>query len=111
MPQSLCPLCGSPCCVRADTRSGPVAVRYECPSQCGSFRIGRAFLHYVWPTVQTKDKRALTAYLHATKGPRRAAPLIEGDNYRTYVSLGRTLQKGATAAPRVRTKRGEEKTA
>jgi len=104
MPDSPCPLCGRFGCVMADAHSGHAAVRYECPSYCGSFRIGRAFLHYVWPAVQAKDKRALTAYLHATKGPGQAAPLIEGENYRTYVSLGRTLQKGTAAIPRARTK-------
>jgi hypothetical protein len=61
-PPRLCLLCGRRGCVRADAGTGPEAVRYECPAHCGSFRIGSAFLHYVWPAVKKEDQQALTAY-------------------------------------------------
>ena len=99
MPPSSCPLCGTLGCVRAEAQSGPEAVRYWCQTHCGTFRMGSMFLKGVWFAVQDDDKKAIAAYMHATKGPQRAAPLIEGENYREYVTQGRTLQKRAGAGP------------
>jgi hypothetical protein len=39
------------------------------------------------------DQQTLTAYMHATKGPHRAAPLIERDNYRAYITQGYAYQR------------------
>jgi hypothetical protein len=74
-------------------------VRYECSRRCGSFRIGSTFLHYVWAIVTDVDKRAIAAYMQATKGPQRVAPLIQGDNYREYITQGRLFQQRAAAGP------------
>ena len=104
MPPERCPLCGRRGCVMADARMGPAAVRYDCSAHCGSFRIGSAFLHYVWPAVKREDQQALTAYMHATKGPQRVAPLIEGDNYRVYITQGYAYQRLAWTRPRAMAK-------
>ena len=76
-------------------RCWPIEVRYECQSYCGTFRLGAVFLQYLWPAVHRDDKQAIAAYMQATKGERRAAPLIQRDNYQEYVTQGCTLQKRA----------------
>ena len=95
MPQCFCPLCEQPGCRMVNTQSGAAAIHYECPTHCGTFRMGSEFLQYVWPTVTDDDKRAVAAYLQSTNSPPRAAPLIRGDNYREYLLHGRALQRTA----------------
>ena len=107
MPHSLCPLCGSPGCHDETARCWPIEVRYECHSHCGTFRLGAVFLEYLWPAVPPADKQAIAAYMQATKGERRAAPLIHRDNYQEYVTQGRTLQKRAKNRPESRATRGQ----
>ena len=99
MSHSLCPLCGSPGCQEETAACWPIEVRYECPQHCGTFRMGSVFLEYLWPAVQPEDKQAIAAYMQATKGLRRAAPLIQRENYQEYITQGRTLRKRATAKP------------
>ena len=106
MPHNLCPFCGSPECTEETAQCWPIEVRYECPRHCGTFRMGSVFLKYLWPAVHPNDKQAIAAYMQATKGERRAAPLIQRDNYQEYVTQGRTLQKRATARPEAAAKRG-----
>ena len=36
------------------------------------------FLEYVWPGLSADDRSAIAVYLHATRGPQQAAPLIAG---------------------------------
>jgi hypothetical protein len=95
MTQGLCPLCGKLGCLTGEARSGPNAVSYECQTHCGAFRVKNTFLKYVWSIVTQEDKQAIAAYMHATRGPQRAAPLIQGDNYREYAAQGRALQRSA----------------
>lgn len=93
MPHGPCPLCGQPGCLMGEAQSGPDAISYWCQPHCDTFRIGSAFLKFVWPTVTDKDKRAIAAYMQATKGPQRVAPLIQGDNYRAYVTHGHSTHR------------------
>jgi hypothetical protein len=72
MPHSLCPLCGRPGCHEEIARCWPIEVRYECPSHCGTFRLGAVFLNYLWPAVHPEDKQAIATYMQATKGTRRS---------------------------------------
>src|SRR3977135_2855694 len=109
MVPSSCPLCGKLGCLRAEAQSGPEAVRYWCQAHCGTFRMGTMFLKCVWPAVQNEDKKAIAAYMHTTKGPQRLAPLIQGDNYREYITQGRTLQKRAGAGALAVAKERREK--
>ena len=99
MPTRPCPLCGSPECHEETAQGWPIEVRYGCQSHCGTFRMGSVFLTYLWPAVKSDDKQAIAAYMQATKGPQRAAPLIQSDNYQEYATQGRTLQKRETARP------------
>ena len=99
MPHSLCPLCGSPGCQEEPVRCWPIEVRYQCPQHCGTFRMESVFLEYLWPAVHPDDKQAMAAYMQATKGPRRTAPLIQRDNYQEYVTPGRIVRKRVTARP------------
>jgi hypothetical protein len=59
-----------------------------------------AFLEYKWPALTADDKRALATFMQATKGPQRAAPLIEGDNSRAFITQGYAYQRLAWASPR-----------
>ena len=89
-----CPLCGNPGCEWGEDRSGPYAVKYWCQTHCDTFRIGSIFLRHVWwSTITEEDKKAIAAYMYATKGPQRVAPLIHEDNYREYVRKGHLFQK------------------
>src|SRR5689334_16676227 len=98
MIQRFCPLCDQPGCLMVDSPSGADLVSYECRTTCGTFRMGNVFLKYVWPCIPATEQEAIVAYLQATKGPQRAAPLIRGDNYLEYISHGRRLQQRVTAA-------------
>ena len=99
MTQSICPLCGSLECEAEATQSGPAAVRYWCQQNCDTFRMSAVFLKYVMPAMKREDKKAIVAYMQATKGPQRAAPLIQGDNYMEYVTQGRNLSISASENP------------
>ena len=77
----------------------PDVLRYWCQTHCDTFRMGSVFLRYVWPVVKAADKAAIAAYMEATKGPHRAAPLIQGDNYREYITHGRRLPPRVAAEP------------
>jgi hypothetical protein len=67
------------------------------------------FLEYLWPAVHPDDKQVIAAYMQATNGPRRAAPLLQRENYQEYVTQGRIVQKRVTARPESAATRGQEK--
>ena len=73
-----CSLCRSMGCEWGEDRSRQNTVKYWCQAQYDTFWMSAVFLEYVWPGLSADDRSAIAVYLHATRGPQQAAPLIAG---------------------------------
>ena len=88
-----CPLCESQYAEKGEARHISDAVKFWCQKNCGTFVMDGGFLTHIWPTIRDEDKKAIAAFMKASKDTRTSSSLIDEGNYRDYVTKGRVLQK------------------
>ena len=75
------------------------AIQFWCQQNCDTFIMDGGLLQYEWITIHDEDKRAIAAYMQATKETRDFLPILYEDNYREYVIKGKNLRRDTLALP------------